>query len=144
MTPATVTDFPSLDRILTEAGNRIRQPRRKNVEPLNDLRAVRDAIRRVVKLTAGLRDEGVYNVCDVTDRLDRQELVSCLVAACAMLPADVDPGAALSWCDLPAREWPGWLVEREAARRDAGAVDATAWAGGRERDRRRNPAVVAS
>lgn len=96
----------------------------------------RRAVARAVRLAAGIRDEGPHTVAEATDTLPRQELVALVVALAAMVPADVDPVAALAWVETPAAEWPDRLLVAEAARHDTGARDATAVLAALELDRR--------
>lgn len=115
----------------------IRTARIHHVQPAEDgHQLAARAVERAVRVVAGIRDEGPYTVAEVTDTLQRQELVALVTALAAMVPADVDPGQALAWIESQASEWPASVLAGEARRYDDGARDATALLAIKESDRR--------
>lgn len=60
------------------------------------------------------------------DLADREARITVALDLLAVIPADLDPEAALAWVDLPVQEWPDDVLEAEAARAAAGARDGVA------------------
>lgn len=98
--------------------------------------AATELVDRVAALAAAVRDDQ-RAVRDLLADCTRTDLVALVVAAAAMLPADVDPDAALTWLTTPdPKSWPTPLVVSEAARFEAGAADPVAAGAFSELERR--------
>jgi hypothetical protein len=96
-------------------------------------------VQRATRLVYAVRYEGAWDVAQITDPCNRDDLVALCVALAAMVDVEASVSDLLAWVpgDVKDNAWTDDELRKAHAQKTAGRTDAWTTAGEREYQRRR-------
>lgn len=125
-------DVTTLEQPVTGSRRTAARPKSADVgtHPAGEKLAER-SVPRAARLVAAVHFDGAYDVAQITDGLDRDELVALAVVLAAMVDPEQSPADLLAWAEPPVSDdanavYAGWRVadlRRAHAQRVKGLTD---------------------